>query len=104
MVEGYSRFTMAKTAQTTPANCNKCHGERNHKVLCVRTTTGSRHDTEWYRISGEMSVRWSDTYMMMQCLGCESINFQHVHWFEPTEEYDVTDYPPPSRRPLPEMA
>jgi len=40
--------------------------------------------------------------MMVQCHGCDGIGFQHVHWFEPTEQYDVADYPPPIRRPLPE--
>jgi hypothetical protein len=48
-----------------------------------------------------MNVNWSDTYMVVQCLGCEGISFRQVHWFEPTEELDATDYPPPIRRGLP---
>jgi hypothetical protein len=93
---------MATKTKTTRANCNSCHGEKNHHVLHAVTINGSRHDPEWYRMTGETSVDWSDTYTMVRCLGCDSVSFQHAHWFEPTQEWDITDYPPPIRRGLPD--
>jgi len=92
---------MARKANTTLANCNKCHGDRNHRVLYENTITGSRHDPEYYSFSGD-NVKWADTYAVVQCQGCDTVSFKHTHWFEPSDNWDITEYPPPSRRSLPE--
>src|SRR4051812_30587743 len=80
--------------EVTKSHCNTCARTNNHAVLAIKIIYDSTYDEH------HGDIGWSNSYELLQCRGCESISFRHTYWFEPTEETEVTIYPPPtSRRP-----
>jgi len=61
--------------------CRKCQGLRNHKDLFEKITRGG--DDEGY-------FQWIDKYIVIECLGCETISFLKIYgnteMFEQNEE------------------
>jgi hypothetical protein len=80
--------------EVTKSHCNTCARTNNHTVLAVKNSHGSTYD------EGYGDIGWTNSYELLECGGCESISMRHTYFFEPTEEMEVTIYPPPtSRRP-----
>ena len=84
-------------------HCNRCNGRRKHDVLHQNTINYSEE------IEGKYSICGADTYEVLKCCGCESIQFRHKSWF--SEDIDpgtgepeivVRCYPPPLFRKEPE--
>jgi hypothetical protein len=81
--------------------CRQCGGERNHSILV--TTSKDYSDDE---VSG------NDTWSVLECCGCETVTFEHSHWFSEDYEYNEPGYievnvyrdlyPPAPTRKLPE--
>jgi uncharacterized protein DUF4145 len=78
--------------KVTKSHCNTCARTNNHTVLVVKNIYGGTYD------EGYGDIGWTNSYELLECNGCESISFRHTYWFEPTDERDVTIYPPPTRR------
>lgn len=84
------------------AHCNKCLGERNHKLLHSETMTWNDEIEQGFVIDGK------DTYEMLKCCGCDNIALRHRSWWsanldkhgQPIEE--VIYYPPAISRKEPE--
>ncbi len=60
--------------------CNKCHGNTNHKILCVKNI---QNDDDDY------PMEWK--YFMVQCFGCDQISFRketHDYYAIYPDEYD----------------
>jgi hypothetical protein len=60
----------------------------------------SIYDELYARDYGD-NINSSDTYQIVQCLACNYVGFRHVNWFEPTEDWDVNEYPAPQPPHLP---
>jgi hypothetical protein len=56
--------------------CIECHRITKHRVAASLDKDGSVSNDQlgW-------SVEWSDHYQVIQCKGCESVTFRHLHWF-----------------------
>ncbi|MDO5686870.1 MAG: DUF4145 domain-containing protein [Neisseria sp.] len=66
------------------AHCNICGGKRNHeqlKLIEKRWSDGNKY----YEIDG------GDLYILLECMGCESVKVLHESWF--SEETDEEGYP-----------
>lgn len=70
------------------SHCNTCGRVTKHLVLHVKETRDSEELEDYGPIF------WDNTYELLECRGCESISLKHTNIFEPTEEVDVTIYPP----------
>jgi hypothetical protein len=81
--------------ETVKAHCNRCLGERNHKVLYIEQTA-------WDQIvDNEFSVDGWDNYEMIKCLGCDGVSLRHQSYFsEDCDEHGnrcaTTKYYPPT--------
>lgn len=79
-------------------HCNRCTGSTNHEILYQNTIDYSEE------IDDRFSVNGSDTYELLKCCGCDSVQFRHTSWFseycEPdgSPYIDVKCYPPPTFR------
>jgi hypothetical protein len=63
------------------SHCNKCGGEREHKVLHEHKINGEEE------VDNEFVITWGDTYSLLQCAGCENISMREDSWFsENTDE------------------
>jgi hypothetical protein len=83
-------------------HCNRCSGKKRHEVLYHKKIEWSEE------LSDDFGIAGSDTYDLLQCLGCESVQFRHKKWF--SEDYDpetgqpeitIRQYPPPTFRTSP---
>ena len=77
----------------TKAHCNKCGGERNHKVLHSEISSW-RDDEEC--ISG------SEIFDTLKCCGCELIKLRHTSCFSENDEDKVLYFPPSISRRRPD--
>lgn len=82
--------------------------ENSFKVHCNACGHETRHSSKGqHRVSGQDliedygPVEYENRYEILECLGCESVVFRRVSWFEPTDQETVTLYPPPISRPAP---
>jgi len=79
-------------------HCNECGRQTNHSILFEKDKPWS--DSQ-YEVSG------SDSYMLIECCGCESVKLVHEHWFSEYTDFDGRPtinknyYPPSLYRPLP---
>lgn len=55
--------------------CIECGRTTKHRVLASFDQNGS----EWDQQEG-WGVDWIDNYQVIQCQGCETISFRHLHW------------------------
>ena len=79
----------------TKAHCNRCGGDRNHKVL---------HSTITSWEDDESGIGGKDEYETLTCLGCDSVMLRHSSWFseDPDPYPSIGYFPPPIFRPEPE--
>lgn len=66
--------------ETVRAHCNKCLGEKNHRVLFTDSNEWSEEINHGCEIHG------SEVYEMLKCCGCDSIVLRHKSYF--SEDYD----------------
>lgn len=85
---------------TTEASCSRCRKRTNHTTLREITLHSSRHDDQYAAFTGE-DIHWADNYAILQCRACNGVGFRHIRWSEPTDTYDVDEYPAPKPRDLP---
>jgi hypothetical protein len=78
--------------KVTKSHCNTCAQTTNHTVLAAKDIYGSTYD------EGYGEIGWTNSYELLECRGCESISFRHTYCFDPTDETEVTIYPPPTNR------
>ncbi|MDP5239610.1 DUF4145 domain-containing protein [Uliginosibacterium sp. 31-16] len=75
------------------AHCNKCGGDRNHKIL-------HRESLDWG--SDEAGIWGADRYETLKCLGCSEIKLRHTaECSDFPDESNVTYFPPATVRPEP---
>jgi hypothetical protein len=84
-------------------HCNRCNGKRKHDVLYQDKINYSEKIDEKYSIGG------SDSYEVLKCCGCESVQFRHKSWFSENVDPETGEpkvvvrcYPPPLFRKEPE--
>ena len=71
------------------AHCNACARTTKHARVAERITRGSE------LVDGQYDISWSDTYVMLECLGCESVCLRHASWFsEDPGDTTIRYYPP----------
>jgi Domain of unknown function (DUF4145) len=76
---------MTQRTQQALAHCNRCGGERNHRVLkkCI---------TEWQHSPNASYTVWSETeFAMLQCAGCDDVRLRKKHLF--SEDTDDEGHP-----------
>jgi hypothetical protein len=56
--------------------CIKCSHLTKHRVVASLDENGSECDE-----SEGWSADWINNYQVIQCQGCESVSFRHLHWF-----------------------
>jgi len=56
--------------------CLTCNRPTKHRVIVSLDKDGTEYDQR-----EEWSVDWADHYQVIQCQGCETPSFRHVHWF-----------------------
>lgn len=61
-------------------HCAMCNHETKHRVLVSVDEEGKSYDK-----SEKFGVDWANHYQIIQCQGCETISFRHVHWFSEDE-------------------
>lgn len=71
--------------KTRKAHCNKCHGDRNHEILFIETTSWS---------DDKIGISGSDKYEMLKCRGCDRVIIRHTQWISELPEPFVYFYPP----------
>lgn len=83
------------------AHCNNCGGLRNHELF-------NRIEKKWEEeIVDGFSISGGNTYLVLECRGCESVKILHTSWFsEDTDEggkprIEERYYPSSVFRPLP---
>lgn len=59
--------------------CRNCKGNRNHKLIHEKRIKGD--DAEGY-------IQWIDCYMVIECLGCETVSFVHTFADSEMKQYD----------------
>ncbi len=55
--------------------CTKCNRSTKHRVA----VSLDENETEYDQREG-WSVEWINNYQVIQCLGCETVTFRHLHW------------------------
>ena len=80
-------------------HCNLCSGIKNHDILFTRKFKWSE------QLSDDFTIDGSNTYTLIQCKGCDSVQFIHKSYF--SEDYDqetgkpeitIKKYPPQTIR------
>ncbi len=61
--------------------CATCNRATKHRVVVSFDEDGTAYDTD-----EQWSVDWVDNYQVVQCQGCETISFRHVHWFSEDQD------------------
>ena len=61
--------------------CPACKRPTEHRVMASLDKDGETYDQ-----SEEWSVQWVDNYQVVQCQGCKSVSFRHLHWFSEDED------------------
>ncbi len=61
--------------------CATCNRSTKHRVVVSFDVDGTAYDR-----NEEWSVDWVDHYQVVQCQGCETISFRHVHWFSEDQD------------------
>ncbi|MGK0483543.1 MAG: hypothetical protein ACJAQ3_003526 [Planctomycetota bacterium] len=95
---------MEEPPKKEKAHCNRCAGETNHLAVATRSQSGA--DDPEYDPMGQITnypTSWDDTYVMLECAGCEAIVVRRTFVFSEWNhgESEVTFYPPRISRRLP---
>lgn len=80
---------MSEQLKTEMAHCNRCGHATKHDIVVERTHRNSEvvdHDQN-------IEVSWSETYLMLECRGCEEISLCRTMWC--SEDHPM-DGPSPS--------
>ena len=92
---------MTGEADTIKAHCNRCGGEKNHRVL-------HHQRDEWREDMGTPEEpgpiqRGFEDYNLLRCCGCDSVSLRHESWCNDYgDESAVSYYPPARSRRLPQ--
>jgi hypothetical protein len=71
------KFVESKTKdKVLSVHCATCNHSTKHKVVVSLDKDGTEYDER-----EDWSVEWADHYQVIQCQGCETVTFRHVHWF-----------------------
>ena len=81
--------TMASTPATAAydvdrikkAHCNRCRGLTNSWVRAEHSVKGN-----------DSLTRWSHSFEVLQCCGCDSMSVRQEHWFSEWDEIDHDEY------------
>lgn len=96
-------MTTIEQMQILKVHCNKCLQKTKHELVAERVNHGSETFSDGQSsMFPEFEITWSDTYRMLQCLGCESVTLQNEYWFSEVDGIDEEFYPPRVSRRLPE--
>lgn len=87
-------------SKDTLAQCSSCRRDTKHKILKETSTSHSRDDPQYEAQFGER-IYWTNIYEIVQCQICDAVGFRRRTWFNPTEEWDSAEYPPPKPKELP---
>lgn len=74
-------------------HCNSCRITTKHLLLKTHRDTGSDEERGFY---------WQTDSEMFECCGCSSVLLRQTHHFSEDPEPEVTFYPPPASRWLPQ--
>jgi hypothetical protein len=90
---------MPEEAEIERLHCNECKQATRHAVIAHHVQNGSQH------IDDDIEISWSTTYTLLECQGCEAVCLRKAYWFsEGKDEADLTFYPPPVGRTIPDWA
>lgn len=64
-----------KGDRITKAHCNTCRGEKNTFVRAEHKVKGN-----------DGPLYWSDSFLILQCCGCEGLSVRHTYWFSEWDE------------------
>jgi hypothetical protein len=67
--------------------CATCKADTNHLVAQSADAHGSEVVRYGPREEDQHELRWSDSYQIIQCAGCDTFSFRHKNWFSEAEEY-----------------
>jgi hypothetical protein len=81
-----------KEGDIVTLHCNDCHGNTRHRLVKRIQFTGEDE---------EQGFRWSTTYDVFQCRGCEEVVLRKILWFSEDPDADEKFFPPPVTRWLP---
>jgi len=70
--------------ESVRVHCAECARQTKYLVLQSADQTGS----EIVDQDHGSSVDWADHYQIVQCQGCETISFRHLHWFSEHQDFD----------------
>lgn len=74
-------LAVSKTDRIIKAHCNKCRGLTNSWVRAEHIVTGN-----------DGPMRWSDSFEVLQCCGCDTLSVRQEHWFSEWDEIDHDEY------------
>lgn len=82
------------------SRCNRCQGETRHKEL-KQVVRDHERDDNWGH-----HTEWSETFRMLECCGCGSIQMRVEYWHSdiPLDDSDYDYYPPRISRRIPEWS
>ena len=99
--------TPVEEPKVVRAHCNRCNGERNAFVRATHDANG-----------GDGVVDWGSTYDILECCGCQSVNFRREQWCSEWNSIELdshgnmyeeaniktTYWPPPIKRKKPKWS
>jgi len=82
-----------KRREVFSVHCNHCRRTTNHRVLKSCIHTGS---------DDEQGFWWRTAYDMLECCGCNEVVLRRNHHFSEDPDNEITFFPPPASRWLPQ--
>jgi hypothetical protein len=76
-----------------PLHCHGCRQTTKHRLLKSAVDTGGDEEQGFY---------WRTTFEMLQCCGCAEVVLRRKHWFSEDPDVQVSVFPAPASRWLPE--
>lgn len=73
-------------------HCNQCRHSTNHRTIKSSVSAGTDEEQGYY---------WRTEYRVLQCCGCDEIVLRREFFFSENPGSDVTFFPPPISRWLP---
>lgn len=82
------------------SHCNNCGGDRKHRVFCRHEEGGNE---PLVTTSGETmgEMEWKLDYLMLQCMGCDSVVLRRDAWDDLDDKTLTSYYPPQTSRDMP---
>ena len=88
------------TRKIEKAHCNECLHETKHFVIAERVISG-KEPADPYDPYCKDEIRWSTTYTMLECCGCENVSLRREFYFSELDEIEEEFYPPQISRMMP---